>query len=235
MLAPFQTPNLASPLNGSQSLAPVLAFGGATTVTVDITKEQQGQIGFIQSVFVDNSDNTAAIDLYFTGVPNASNAQKIRVQAYRQGWFPVSWPLGNGRIVAISQGGVNVPIILANYAMPYLEYGPENGALVVPPLTNVALDAVPIGAGGEITLIAAGVGLSNKLYRGMFEADQSTILRWRDGAGGTVLFAATLDPNGSVNFAGSGVNWFATTAGNALRLSSSAAINLYGGFGYVQS
>ncbi len=185
-------------------------------------------------MWIDNADNSAPIDIFFGGLP-VYGTQRIRAQAFSQGWYAVSWPLGMARITAQSQEGVHVDVIFANYAMPYVVYGPAAGVTVVPPLTNFALNVVAVGAGGNVQLVA-GVALQTiRLYRGIFEVDAPTTLKWTDGPGGTVLFTAFLTTGGGVTFAPSGISWFATTAGNDLTLNSSAACNLYGGYGVQQN
>lgn len=233
MSATFQTANLALPVAGSIALSATLDFTTATTIALDYTNEQvQGKLDFIQSVYIDNADNTAPLDLTFAGGPIP---QRVRAQANSEGWYPVSWPKGEFRLTAASGGGVKINVIFANFAMPYIVWGPVPGVTVVPPLTNLALNALNFAGAGNQQLVAAGAAQSIKLYRGIFSVDSPTILTWTDGAGGTVLFAAQLTAGGSCTFNATGIPWFNTSAGNALVLHSSAACNVYGGFGYVQS
>jgi len=235
MAASFQVPNLAQPAAGSMAIASQLDFTAATTINLDLSPEVlDGKLDFIQSVFIDNADNTAACDIFFGGLP-VYGTQRIRAQAFSQGWYPVSWPVGMARISAQSQGGVKVNVLFANIAMPYIVYGPASGITVVPPLTNKALNVVAVGAGGNVQLVAGVALQSIRLYRGIFEVDAPTTLKWTDGPGGTVLFTAFLTTGGGVTFAPSGIAWFNTSAGNDLTLNSSAACNLYGGYGVQQS
>jgi hypothetical protein len=232
MTASFKTPNLAIP-QASMGISSVLDFTAATQLAVDLTAEYlDGKLDFIQSIFIDNADNSSVIDLVFSGGPNP---QRIRAQANSQGWYPVSWPVGATRLTAATQGGVKINVIFANFAMPYIAWGPASGVTVVPPLINPALNALNFPGAGNQQLVAGVAAQSVKLYRGIFSVDQPTVLTWTDGNGGTVLFAAQLTAGGSVTFQASGINWFNTSAGNALVLHSSAACNVYGGFGYVQS
>ena len=229
----FQTANLAQPNAGSQGISVPLDFTLSGNIAVDLTQEfMDGVLDFVQSVYIDNADNPAPVDLVFSGAPQA---QRIRAQAFSEGWYPVSWPNGAGRLTAKTSQGQIVQTIFANYAMPYLTWGPAPGVTVVPALTNAALNAVALGAGSNTQLVA-GIALETiKLYRGIFSVDSPTILKWTDGAGGTVLFTAQLTAGGSIFFQPSGINWFVTSPGNDLTLNSSGACNLYGGFGYVQS
>lgn len=233
MTASFQTPNLLQPDQGSQAVAVTLDFSVLAAIRVDMTKELlEGKIDYLQSVYIDNADNSAPVDLTFEGAPQT---QRIRAQAFSQGWYPISWPVGATRLAAASQAGITVKCIFANYAMPYIVWGPPAGVTVTPPLTNLALNALALGAGSDTNLVAGIIGQSIKLYRGIFSVDAPTILKWTDGAAGTVLFTAQLTAGGSIAFQPSGIAWFATTSPNNLNLKSSAACNLYGGFGYVQS
>lgn len=229
----FQTPNLAQPDAGSQAIAVPLDFTLSPNIIVDITAEfLDGVIDFVQSVYIDNADNPAPVDLIFTGAPKN---QRIRAQAFSQGWYPVSWPKGAGRLTAASSQGQVIQAIFANYAMPYLTWGPAPGVTVVPPLTNIPINVVPLGAGSNTPLVGGVALQTTKLYRGIFSVDAPTVLKWTSGAGGAVLFTAQLTAGGSVFFQPSGINWFVTAPGADLTLNSSAACNLYGGFGYVQS
>lgn len=234
MVASFQTPNLLQPIAGSMAISQMLDFsGGASIIPVDLTNEiLDGKLDFIQSVYIDNADNSSVLDLTFAGGPIP---QRIRAQANSQGWYPISWPTGATRLLAATQGGVRVNVLFANYAMPYLVWGPVPGVTVVPPLVNLALNALNFAAPGDKQLVAGVALQSVKLYRGIFSVDAPTVLTFTDGPGGAVLFAAQLTAGGSLTFQASGINWFNTSAGNALTLHSSAVCNVYGGFGYVQS
>ncbi|HEX2999854.1 MAG TPA: DUF1859 domain-containing protein [Armatimonadota bacterium] len=233
MVASFKTPNLALPVAGSMGISETLDFTAQTVLAIDLTAEYlDGKLDFIQSVFIDNADNSANCDLIFSGGPIP---QRIRALPFSQGWYPVSWPIGAARLAATSQGGIKVNVIFANFAMPYDTWAPLNGTFAVPALVNKAVNGLNFPGAGNAQLVAGVAAQSVKLYRGIFSVDAPTILRWTDGPGGAVLFAAQLTAGGSVTFQGSGVNWFNTSAGNDLTLNSSAACNVYGGFGYVQS
>jgi hypothetical protein len=232
-LASFQTPNLAQPSEGSKAIAMALDFSDTGLITSDLTQEVlNGKLDFIQSVYIDNADNAANFDITFIGAPIT---QRVRAQPYSQGWYPISWPVGNARFVAQTSEGQTINVIFANYAMPYYQDGAVPGVLVVPNLTNPALDAVPLAGPSDTQLVAGVIGQTIKLYRGIFSVDSPTVLKWTSGAGGTVLFTAQLTAGGSIAFQPSGIAWFLAASGDDLTLHSTAACNLYGGFGYVQS
>ncbi|MEB2649702.1 DUF1859 domain-containing protein, partial [Pseudomonas canadensis] len=109
MVASFKTPNLAQPVAGSMAISQTLDFTQAQLIAIDLTDAYlDGKLDFIQSVYIDNADNSANCDLLFAGGPSV---QRIRAIPFSQGWYPVSWPIGANRLSALSQGGVKVPIM----------------------------------------------------------------------------------------------------------------------------
>lgn len=233
MLNSFQTPNLALPSAGSMAISVALDFTARAAIAGSLQQELlDDRIELIQSIYIDNADNSSVMDLTLLGAPIP---QRIRAQANTQGWYPLSWPLGNGAYKAVSNSGAVINVIFANYAMPYLVWGPPSGIIVVPALANVALNALNFAGAGDKQLVAGVAAQTVKLYRGIFSVDAPTTLTWTDGPGGTVLFAAFLTAGGSATFEVSGVPWFNAGAGHDLTLHSTAACNVYGGFGYVQS
>jgi hypothetical protein len=235
MSASFQSPNLAQPFQGSAAIAMVLDFTATSSVAVDLAQDMEvGKLDFIQTVYVDNADNSAAIDLIFGGVPG-SGTFRIRVQGQYQGWFPIFIPKGPVRMIAQSNSGAKIAVFFANIAMPYFVNGPTPGISVVPPLVTQPLDTFALVAATPRQLVA-GVALQTvKLFRGIFEVDGPCTLKFQDGNGGPTLFSAFLTTGGSIAMQVSGVPWFNTSAGNGLFVVSSANVNLYGGFSYVQS
>jgi hypothetical protein len=234
MLPSFQSALLAPPSQGSMILPYLLDFTNAAKLNVDITEEILSQkIDFIQSVFIDNSLNASPLNLKF--IDGASTqGYLVTAQPYSQGWYPVAVPVGKLAFVANTAQGIAVAIKLANIPMPYLTWGPTPGALVVPALSNLALDLEPC-VNGDNVLVAGDGGETTKLYRGIFNVGAGSLLKFTDGPGGAVLFASTLFAGGSLTMQASGTPWLVTSAGNALILNVSAAVNLYGGYGYVQS
>lgn len=233
MTTSFQSSQLAQPSSGSRAVTMLLDFTAGSNIVVDLTQEMEvGKLEFIQSVWIDNADNASVCDLIFNGAPIP---QRIRAQANTQGWYPVEMPVGAIRLTGASNSGSKINVIFANHAMPYIVYGPPSGITVVPPLTNKPLNALNFPGAGDQQLVAGVAGQTVKLYRGIFSVDQPTVLTFTDGPGGAVLFAAQLTAGGSVTFQVSGVPWFNNGIGHDLTLHSSAACNVYGGFGYVQS
>ena len=225
----YKTASESFPKQGNRELGLILTFGNSGIINDDLSPEmQESNIESIQSVYIDNSANSAELILQFF-----PSYQKIVAQPYTQGTYPViCW----GRISYTAQGNANssATVIFSNTRKPLFVWGPTPGVNIVPPLTNPNFDVEPMVSGDNV-LVAAVVGESVKLYRGIFTVGAATVLKFTDGPSGTVLFTAYLQAGGSVTFAPSGIPWLTTSVGNALVLNSSNAVNGYGGYGYVQS
>lgn len=232
MVASWQSSNLTQPTQGSACIDLTLDFRTETLLHRDLTHSVEiGKLDFIQSVYIDNADNSAPLDLTFYGAPAPF---RIRAAAFKQGWYAVAMPPGAVRFDAASNSGNRINVVFANFAMPYVETGPTDGLGIVPPLVNRAFAPTALIIGNN--QLVPGVALQTiKLYRGSFNVDNPAVLKFTDGPGGAVLFSSFLTVGGSINFQVSGVPWFNTSAGNDLTLNSSAVVNLYGGFGVTQS
>lgn len=230
----FQSALLIPPIQGSMVMPVQLDFTASGTVDVDLQEEMAlRRLDVAQSVYIDNSLNPAALAINFVDTILA-NGYKVTAQPYSQGWYPIAVPTGALTFRATTTQGRLINLHIANCAMPYVVWGPLAGADIVPALTNLAFNAVALGVGN--TQLLAGVpGTNINLYRGVFNVDGPTILKFTDGPGGTVLFTATLTGFGAINFNPSNASWFTTSPGNELTLNSSAVVNLYGGMGYVQA
>ncbi len=93
--------------------------------TADIDFSQQNaleQISFIQGVYIDNSNNAAALTLVCQG-----SGQIIEAPAGAQGYVPLLATLPNKFTVATS-GGVIVPLFFYNVPMPAAVWGEGSGA-----------------------------------------------------------------------------------------------------------
>lgn len=115
----FSLPNSQLPVEGPAGIPVNLDFSTVDNVTGDFTLEQaQGTLGFIQSVYIDNSLNTKSLSIVFPGLN-----YKITVKAGRQGIFPVIVPNGIFSWRAQSVGAaVVVPVIFMNVAQPYFQW-----------------------------------------------------------------------------------------------------------------
>jgi len=229
----YRTPLLSNPSFGAKIVPLRLDFQNIESVDVDLTEQLQlMEFNFVQSVYIDNSLNSDAISIRF--VDGETGGYLISAQPYTQGWYPVACPNGKVSFNALTSQGIIIPIKLANIAMPYVTWGPSPGITIVPALNNVGFSPLALGVGDNL-LVAGNGGETVKLYRGLFNIDDFAVLKFTDGPGGVVLFSAYLTPGGSLTLQASGAPQFSTGAGNGLVLNSSAAVNLYGGFGYVRS
>lgn len=229
----LQPNNTKWPRGGPKVIPVDLDFTSSGTLTFNWDHLlADGVIDFVQSIWIDNSDGTSTVDVYFDGAPRS---QRIRVQPYSQGLFPVTCPAQSLRFRAVSSSGIIVPAILYNMPLAYYASGPADGALVVPALTNAAISFQP-AANGNNQLVAANAAQSVKLYRALLTVDGPCALSFLDGPGGTPLTGPlTMYAGGSITLQPSGVPWLQTSAGNALVLKSTAAVNIGGQIGYIQS
>ncbi len=229
----YQTALLAMPSEGQRIIPARLDFQNVGSIETDLTEFLLSQkMSFVQSVYIDNSLNGSALDLRF--IDGETGGYLITAQPYSQGWYPVAVPIGGVVFTATTAQGIIVPIKLANCAMPYFTWGALDGVPIVPALVNVGFEPLALGV-GDNQLVAGVGGETVKLYRGLFNVDDFAVLKFTDGPGGAVLFSAYLTPAGSLTLQASAAPQFSTGVGNALTLNSSAAVNLYGGFGYVRS
>jgi hypothetical protein len=229
----YQAALLATPSKGSRVIPYHLDFTNVAVIQQDITEEiLASEIDFIQSIYIDNSLNASTISFRFTGP--LTQGYFITAQPFTQGWYPVCVPKGKITFAANTTQGIAIDIQLVNVAMPYFTWGPLPGVLVAPALANKAFKLLPC-INGDNQLVAGVLAQTVKFYRGIFSVDNPAVLSFTDGPGGALLFAASLTAGGSVAFQVSGVPWFVASAGNALILNTTAAVNLYGGIGYVQS
>lgn len=110
MRSQFQIPRNAVPVDGGVGIPVLLALAAVAQVSGDFVLEQTaGAIGFVQSVYIDNSGNADALTLTFPGT-----GQNITVKGHTQGYYPIIPCTGSFSWVAQSAGAVNVPVIFMN-------------------------------------------------------------------------------------------------------------------------
>lgn len=224
----FKTAQDSFPRQGNRELPITFDFSNASVLFDDLYPEQQAsQIETIQSVYIDNSTNAAEFDLII------NDTQKIAAQPFTQGVYPVMQQ-GACRVKALTSQGVKVPCIFSNTAKDYAAWGPVPGVSVVPPLTNRNFDVEPLILGDNVVVAAVG-GQQVKLFRGIFSFGGGAVIKFTDGPGGTVLGSFFVTAGGSITFQPSGIPWFVTSAGNALIMNASAAVNGFGTFGFQQN
>jgi hypothetical protein len=107
----FAIPRNASPVSGGVGIPTGLDFTGSDVASGDLAVEQStGIIGFVQSIWIDNSLNAKALSIVFPGTQ-----QKITVKANTQGYYPVVPFQGTFTWQANSIGAaVIVPVIFMN-------------------------------------------------------------------------------------------------------------------------
>lgn len=105
--------NQTSPFaNQAKTLPFLVPLASAATAELDLTNPQtQGVIDQIQSVYIDNSDNTSEFSI------TTNNGQNVTCPASTQGWFPLL--SANPPVFQFaSLGAVDVPIFFCNVPMP---------------------------------------------------------------------------------------------------------------------
>lgn len=205
--------NAMFPKEGAKVIPVPLNFSLQTTYNVDLTLlKQQGFINSLQTVFVDNGLNSAAVTIQVSG----SN-QIIRCPAGSQGVYPIFVP-SNPQFTIFSSGAVNVPVFFTNVPLPLNVWSSSgtfsfnsSGYLET---TDVALDA---------TVVNGAVNTNNQVT-----GDNGTQLPQSIGNHRQVQ-AATASGNTAVIAAqGAGVGWFITDY--SITLSPDAAIGSAGEF-----
>jgi hypothetical protein len=230
-----ETALMMQPDQGSRAFPLNLNFQSTGVIADDLAKEmQQALMSMVQSVFIDNSQNSTTFTLttYVAGV-----AINIQVQPYWQGWYPVAIDIGTARFTAVTTAGVSVPVCFVNVAMPYFSWGPASGVLVVPALANAAVNFDALAA-GDNTLVAAVAGESIRMYRCYFFFAGATNVQFFNGPSVNNLPLSglmTMFAGGLISLNPSGVPWFTCSADEPLVLNSSAAVNMGGMIGYQQS
>lgn len=109
-LSYYSVQNLQIPAEGPKAIPLTLDFSVAASYTLNLQNvEARTYISQVQSVYLDNSDNTASLTVSMPGTN-----QKITITPNRQGYFNVSCP-NPVVMVFTSQGGVVVQVQLFNF------------------------------------------------------------------------------------------------------------------------
>lgn len=88
---------------------------GLVSITRDYANEQmQGNIEFLQSMYIDNSLNASAVTFVFAGMQ-----YKIVCKPNFQGVWPVLLPIGAASLTVTATNGVKVPVIFFNVPQTY--------------------------------------------------------------------------------------------------------------------
>ena len=88
-------------------------FSASTSYVEDLSGAQEnGQIEWVQAVYVDNSLNGSPVSLFF-----ASTQQTITLAPYQQSYIPVL-SMNPPKVVVSSSGGITVNVSYLNFAVP---------------------------------------------------------------------------------------------------------------------
>ena len=116
--------NGLAPKQGPKMLGQVLDFSAVSEIDIDLFEQiVTGQIDYIQTIYVNNTDNNNAIQFEFEGT-----RQVLNVPANASGNFPV-FVSGNSVRVKVTTPAVadlEIPIIWLNVPMPLTQWGPVN-------------------------------------------------------------------------------------------------------------
>jgi hypothetical protein len=207
-----------------------LDFTTYANLNIDLQRQQShGRMEFVQSVYIDNSNNQSTLTLKFLGT-----GQVIVAQPLTQGDYPVKVGTGIIRFSAVATAGQVIPIIFSNMPAQGVVWGPTQGVLVTPALTNLAIDIAASAIGNN--LLVAGVAATTiKVYRLFYVANGATNIRLVDSAANKWTGLMTTTPGGGAAFQATGVPWFTCAVGADLDLYTDAAVQIGGQVGYVQS
>lgn len=111
----FAIPSKTLATEGPVGIPVILALLNAAISVGDFALEQtSGAIGYVQSVYIDNSANAGPLTFIFGGTQ-----QNITVKAHTQGYYPIVPFQGTFQWQAFSAGNagaLNVPVIFMNVA-----------------------------------------------------------------------------------------------------------------------
>ncbi len=225
--------NMRLPVQGAQGAPFVLDFTDTDTLVGDLQGAfQTGVFDYAQAIYIDNRENSSNFELKMFGT--GQKGFIVRAQPFSQGIYPITCPSGDGRFQCVTTQGQIISVVFYNVPMPFYTSAPAAGVLVVPTLTNLAIDSASVN--GDKVLIA-GVALQTiKIYRMILDVDNPVNLRFYSAAAGTLLFGpAFLTAGGSLTMQASGVPWMTTLAGQDFIVNGNAVVNMGGSIGYVQS
>lgn len=207
-----------------------LDFTSIGVLNVDLQREQsKGRLEFVQSVYIDNSNNQSTLTLKFLGT-----GQVIVAQPLTQGDYPVKVGTGIVRFTATASQGQTIPVIFQNMPAQGFIWGPLQGVLVVPALTNAAINIAVANIGNNL-LVAGVANTTIKVYRLFYAINGGTTIQLRDSAGNQWTGPMQTGATGGAAFQASGVPWFTCAVGADLDLNAGAAVQIGGQVGYVQS
>ena len=216
----------------TKSVDYIAQLASASLDTFDLTNlEMTGQIDNIQSMFVDNSANSASVSATFS----LSN-QKVVIPPYSQGWIPIIAPKP-AKVAFASTGGVNVPFFFVNVPMPAevwstLQSTGSGGGIVLASGGTVlgSITELSVSGGGVVVTSSGSVGSLVISGGGSGSGGGGFIV----ASGGTsVGSASTLDIDGGLTITVSGG---IAHVGNAVIVESAGtSVGVASGFNFQSS
>lgn len=169
----FPVFNGFAPSNGGPKAMPlVLDFSANAQVEFDlIDAVQRGAVEFVQSAWIDNSDNPNALTISFS-----QTGQRLKIPAGASGCWPIIAPSGLRCVAStIPGGGVIAYMILLNVPMPMTQFGPVSvaGTLALPlaaytnhslVLTGISQLLIPANANRKSVMISAPSTNANSVW-----------------------------------------------------------------------
>lgn len=226
-------PNMRLPDQGAKAGSFRFDFTDSANLDGDLSAIfRSGELDFVQSVYIDNSSNASNFVITFPGV--APNGYQITAQPYTQGFYPITCGIGDGRFSVNAPQASKIPVIFYNVPLPYFVWGPVPGVLVVPALTNHAVNFQPLAAAAN-QVVAGVVGQTIKVYRLFYTLGGGANLTLKDSAGNNFTGIMNSFAGGGASFQPSGIPWFSCADGADFVILSDAAVNLGGAIGYLQS
>lgn len=149
--------------------APDMAIGSrVANITLDfsqVTSPQAGdfqnilsagQMGMVQSAFVDNADNPQSLTIQIDGA-----GMRLVIPPFSQGTFPLICKQGNSNFSVATSGAVAIEIFLQNIPQPFAVWGigalPSGGATSANQVTEIAmLTAIALNVGSRTVTDASG-------------------------------------------------------------------------------
>lgn len=146
----FQIPNNFAPAwrggkGGPKGMHLSLDFSTDSEIDLDLFARVSAlDLEFVQSMYVDNADNTAALIFTFQGLQ-----QRVKVPASAQGVFPIIAPKTNPKIKVSTTPGVVIDVQLLNVPMAYAIWGE---AVTIPPVTVGVITGIMTDFSGTIAV-----------------------------------------------------------------------------------
>lgn len=107
-----------APTDGPKVVPTTLDFSVLAAYNIDMFMEEStAQIGFVQSVYIDNADNPNSLTIVC-----AVTNQRIRVRANTQGWYPILATDKFACRVSSTLGAYSVSLHFSNVPMPTAQW-----------------------------------------------------------------------------------------------------------------